>query len=105
MPWSRFSPSTENVMEPVIAQSLFESMEMLKNGMNTLRHRCIEGITANAEVCRRHVEGSIGLVTALVPKLGYEACSSLAKEALRTDRGVYELLSPERMIQPRSRKS
>jgi len=105
-----------NVMEPVIAQSLFESIEALKNGMTTLRIRCVDGITANEEVCRRMIENSIGLVTALVPVLGYEVCSSLAKEALADDRGVYELvleknllskkeldtlLAPENMIKPR----
>jgi len=104
-----------NVMEPVIAQSLFESIEMLKNGMSTLKERCVEGITANEEVCRRQVERSIGLVTALVPRLGYDACSKLASEALKSDRGVYELvleqgllsrdeldelLDPERMVGP-----
>ncbi|MEE4215536.1 MAG: aspartate ammonia-lyase, partial [Bacteroidales bacterium] len=80
-----------NVMEPVIVQSIFESMEMLKNGMMTLRHRCIDGITANRERCLEMVQNSIGIVTALVPALGYEACSSLAKEALETNTGVYEL--------------
>jgi len=104
-----------NVMEPIIAQSIFESIEMLKNGMVTLRHRCVEGITANEERCRTMVERSIGLVTALVPKLGYEICSELAKEALESNRGVYELvleknllskkqldqlLAPEKMIKP-----
>ena len=104
-----------NVMEPVIAQSIFESMEMLKNGMTTLKHRCVDNITPNREHCRRLVEGSIGLVTALVPTLGYEVCSSLAKEALENDRSVYELvlernllsreeldqlLAPESMIRP-----
>jgi aspartate ammonia-lyase len=105
-----------NAMEPVIAQSIFESIEMLKNGMVTLMQRCIEGITANEEHCRRMVESSIGLVTALVPVLGYEVCTELAKEALETDRGVYDivlernlisrkeldkLLTPERMVSPR----
>ena len=105
-----------NVMEPVIAQSIFESVEMLKNGMKTLTHRCVTGITANEDVCRTQVKRSIGVVTALVPVLGYEQCSSLAKEALENDRGVYdlilekellsrkeldELLSPEQMIRPR----
>ncbi len=104
-----------NVFEPVIVQSLFESMEMLKNGMNTLNHRCIKGITANVKRCRELVEKSIGLVTALNPVLGYETCTALAKEALECDRGVYELvlekrllsqeeldrlLAPENMIQP-----
>ncbi|MDH4157937.1 MAG: aspartate ammonia-lyase, partial [candidate division Zixibacteria bacterium] len=64
-----------NVMEPVIAQSIFESIEMLKNGMATLKHRCVDGITANEEDCRRMVRRSIGLVTALSPTLGYETCS------------------------------
>jgi aspartate ammonia-lyase len=104
-----------NVMEPIIAASLFESIEILKNGMDTLKQRCVDGITANAEHCRKMVENSIGLVTALMPTLGYDACSALAKEALDTGRGVYELvleknllsleeldrlLAPENMIGP-----
>ncbi|MFO7756260.1 MAG: aspartate ammonia-lyase [Bacteroidales bacterium] len=108
-----------NVMEPVIVQSIFESVEMLKNGMMTLKHRCIDGITANKERCLEMVQNSISIVTALNPVLGYETCSSLAKEALETDSGVYELcirkgllskeeldkiLSPERMITPQKMK-
>jgi len=108
-----------NVMEPVIVQSIFESIEMLKNGMATLRERCIIGITANAERCRMLVENSIGLVTALNPVLGYEKSSQLAKEALETNKGVYELvvekklltkkeldklLAPENMIKPHKLK-
>ncbi len=108
-----------NVMEPVIVQSIFESVEMLKSAMRTLRHRCIDGITANRERCLEMVQNSIGIVTALVPVLGYEASSSLAKEALETGRGVYEMciekglmtkeeldrtLSPERMISPQKMK-
>jgi len=107
-----------NVMEPVIAQSMFESIEMLKNGMFTLTHRCVDGITANEDVCRHHVQTSIGLVTALVPELGYETCSQLARDALESNHGVYELvlekkllskeeldklLAPENMIRPRRR--
>ncbi len=106
-----------NVMEPIIAQSIFESTEMLKNGMATFKYRCIDDITANERVCRRSVMKSIGIVTALNPVLGYEICTQLAKEALDTGRGVYELvlerklltkealddiLAPENMIAPRS---
>ncbi len=104
-----------NVMEPVIVQSIFESIEMLKNGMTTLMYRCINGITANEEHCRQMVYNSIGLVTALNPVLGYDICTQLAKEAHETHRGVYELvmekkllsneeldelLKPENMIEP-----
>ena len=87
-----------NVFEPIIVQSLFESIEMLKNGMETLNHRCITGITANARHSREMVERSIGLVTALNPVLGYEACTVLAKEALETERGVYELVLEKKLL-------
>jgi aspartate ammonia-lyase len=107
-----------NVMEPAIAQSIFESIEMLKNGMTTLKYRCVDGITANEKVCRKMVESSIGLVTALSPVLGYETCTSLARDALQQNRSVYDLvlernlmsraeldrlLSPENMIRPHKR--
>lgn len=87
-----------NVMEPVIVQSLFESVEMLKNGMTTLKTRCIDGITANEDHCRELVRNSIGLVTALNPVLGYEVCTSLAKEALKQNRGVYELVLEKKLL-------
>jgi len=81
-----------NVMEPVIVQSIFESLGMLTAGMKTLQVRCIEGITANEEICRGYVANSIGIVTALNPALGYEKCSNLAKIALRDNRSVYDLV-------------
>lgn len=105
-----------NVMEPIIVHSLMESIEMLVNGMNTLRTKCINGITANREVCRNMVYNSIGLVTALNPYIGYENSTELAREALETGKGIYELvlehtlmskseldniLKPENMIRPR----
>ena len=81
-----------NVMEPVIAQSIFESMMMLENGMKTLKYRCIDGITANEKKCREYVENSIGLVTALNPYLGYERSTEIAKDALENNRSVYDLV-------------
>jgi aspartate ammonia-lyase len=87
-----------NVMEPIIVHCLFESIEMLKNGMNTLNHRCIKGITANEEVCRNMVYNSIGLVTALNPILGYEASSFVAKEALETGKRVYDLVLEHKLM-------
>lgn len=108
-----------NVMEPIIVQSLFQSIEMLKNGMTTFLYRCVKGITANEEHCRNTVMNSIGLVTALNPVLGYETCTKVAKEALEKNKGVYdlvlekqlltkeeldELLLPENMIKPQKFK-
>jgi len=104
-----------NVMEPVIAYSLFESFRLLTNGLDTLRTLCLEGIVANEERCRQLVEGSIGIVTILNPIIGYHQSTKIAKEAAETGRGVYELvlehglltkeqldkiLRPENMIRP-----
>ena len=105
-----------NVMEPIIAFNLFQSLDMLTAAIDTLTVRCITGITANREHCRSLVEGSIGIVTAVVPALGYERASEVAKEALETGTPVRELilakgyldaaalddlLSPEAMTRPR----
>jgi aspartate ammonia-lyase len=81
------------------------------------QNRCVEGITANAERMRSFVEQSVGVITALVPVLGYETTTEIAKEVLETGRGVYDLvcerglmtrgqldslLNPEAMTAPRA---
>jgi aspartate ammonia-lyase len=81
-----------NVFEPIIAYRLLRGMIMLSRACDTLRARCIVGITANVERMRHFVEHSIGIVTALVPILGYEQATEIAKEALDTGRGVYDLV-------------
>ncbi|MBP5690130.1 MAG: aspartate ammonia-lyase [Bacteroidales bacterium] len=81
-----------NVMEPVIAQCILESQTWLINVMNTLRTKCIDGITVNAEHCYDMVKNSIGIVTALNPYIGYKASTKVAKEALQTGRSVYDLV-------------
>ena len=108
-----------NVMEPVIAYNLFSSLDLLGRACRTLTERCINGITANREVCRRMVERSIGLVTALNPYIGYEESTEIANLALATGGSVYEIvlekgylsqdapdeiLSPENMTRPRYTK-
>jgi len=87
-----------NVMEPIMVYCLFQNIEMLKNGMNTLNHKCITGITANESVCKAYVYNSIGLVTALNPFIGYEASTQIAKEALETGKGVYELVLEKKLL-------
>ena len=81
-----------NVFEPVIAFRLLSSIEMLRNGCRVLRERCVDGITANPGQMRHFVEHSIGIVTALLPVIGYERATSVAKEALETGRGVYDVV-------------
>lgn len=81
-----------NVMEPVIALSLFESIDLLTRGIDTLDKKCIRGITINEEVCKHHVEHSVAIVTALNPVLGYEVGSALVKEAQKTKKSIYDLV-------------
>ena len=81
-----------NVMEPVIAECILESQTWLMNAMNTLRTKCVEGITVNAEHCFDMVKNSIGIVTALNPYIGYKNSTKVAKEALQTGRSVYDLV-------------
>ena len=81
-----------NVMEPVIAESILESVTWLRNAIDTLRTRCIEGITVNADRCRDMVRNSIGIVTALNPYIGYKNSTKVAKEALATGRAVYDIV-------------
>ncbi|CAM3460518.1 aspartate ammonia-lyase [Elizabethkingia occulta] len=107
-----------NVMEPVLTQSIMESIRFLKNAMDTLREKCIDGITANKEICLNMVKNSIGIVTALNPYIGYKNSTKIAKEALDTGKSVYdlvlehellskekldEILAPENMLNPHAK--
>lgn len=104
-----------NAFEPIIAHSLFKSVDHLGKACAVLGEKCIEGITANADHLASSVRHSIGLVTALNPYIGYESATAIAQEALQSGRGVAELvlerglltaealadlLSPERLTQP-----
>jgi aspartate ammonia-lyase len=87
-----------NAFEPVIAHSLFKSIVHLARGCDVLRGRCVVGITANRERMAKMVEGSIGIVTALNPHIGYAAASEVAREALATGKTVYELVLERKLL-------
>ena len=84
-----------NVMEPVICQCVMESVTWLCNVIETLRTKCIEGITVNREHCYEMVKNSIGIVTALNPYIGYKASTKVAKKALATGKSVYDIVLEE----------
>nr|WP_082259851.1 aspartate ammonia-lyase [Corynebacterium sp. Marseille-P4321] len=88
-----------NVMEPVIAQSLFESIRLLTNAARTLREKCVEGITANKEVCEAYVTNSIGIVTYLNPVIGHHNGDVIGREAAETGKSVYELVLEKGLIE------
>ena len=81
-----------NAFEPIIAHSLFKSIEHLSAGCRTLTAHCVRGITANRELLAERVRTSAGLATALNPHIGYENATRVAQEALRSGRGVTELV-------------
>lgn len=81
-----------NVMEPVIVWSLFKSINHLRQACIVLKERTVDGITANRDVCRSYVDRSIGIVTALLPVIGYAQATELAKEALHSTKSVREIV-------------
>lgn len=87
-----------NVMEPLIAYKLFDSIRSLARAIDMLRTHCVEGITANKEHCHYLVENSIGLITALNPYIGYENATRIAKRALVENKSVLSLVKEEKLI-------
>ena len=87
-----------NAMEPVMAQCCFESVDLLINGFDTLRTRCVDGIVANEDRCREEVHHSIGVVTALNPVIGYKNSTKIAKEALETGVSVYHQVEVQQAV-------
>lgn len=87
-----------NVMEPVITQCIIESQTWLGRAMDTLRERCVDGITVNAEHNAETVHNSIGIVTALNPYIGYKNSTKIAKEALETGASVYDLVLRDKIL-------
>ncbi|MBQ1319170.1 MAG: aspartate ammonia-lyase [Solobacterium sp.] len=108
-----------NAFEPITFYSLFQSIEILANAVDTLTENCVKGITANKQRCDDLMHASVGIVTALAPIIGYQASANLAKEALKTNvpvkvlavqKGIMteeqlnEVLDPYKLTEPPVRK-
>ena len=87
-----------NVFEPVMVYSIFESIELLTNGINTLVDKCINGIQANLKHCEKLVKDSTTLVTAFNPYIGYKASTKLSDECFETDKGIYDLILEKKIL-------
>lgn len=87
-----------NAFEPIIFYNLFQSIETLTFATRTLVDNCISGITANVERCRDQVLGSVGIITALCPHVGYEVATVIAKEAIDTGASVKELILRDKLL-------
>ena len=87
-----------NFAEPVLYHKLFESIIALTGAVQTFTDNCVVGITANAERCRELVDGSVGVITAICPKVGYKESADIAKEAIKTGASVREVLSRTKLF-------
>ena len=87
-----------NVFEPLIAYKLFTSINMMRRAFYSLGKKCVKGITANEEVCMNNILNSVTLVTCLNPILGYEKSSAIAKEALKTNKRVYDIILEQELF-------
>ena len=87
-----------NVMEPVLAFNVLQSLRLQIRAVNTLAEKCIKGITANRDHCLDVVNNSIGIITALNPYIGYENATRLAKDAIENNQSVRDLVLTEGLL-------
>ena len=104
-----------NVMMPVIAHALLQSVDILASGIAAFTSRCVSGIRVDGERCLRYAEETVALATALSPRIGYDRAALLAKDAwtsgqtvrevalaqgILTPAEIDELLNPRRLTEP-----
>ena len=87
-----------NVMEPVLAYNLFNNLCYLKNGVNTFVDKLLVDLEVDREQCEYWLNRSVGIVTALLPHLGYETASALAKEAYETGRAIRDIILDQGLL-------
>lgn len=87
-----------NAFEPITFRCLFESLDTLCNGVEIFIKDCVSEITVNPTQCKTHLDRSIGIVTALCPYIGYTKASQLAKQALRKNRNIRDIVVEENVM-------
>jgi aspartate ammonia-lyase len=87
-----------NAFLPLVAACLLDSLDLLARACDILRTRCVEGIQADEQRCRAHVEGSTATVTALLPRLGYERASEVAAKAQQTNRTIRDIVLADGLL-------
>lgn len=89
-----------NVMKPVIAHNLLQSIQLMANACTVLTEKCVDGIEADRERCEEMVEKSLAMVTSLVPRIGYDRAAEIAKEAYRSGKTVREVCREKKVLSP-----
>jgi fumarate hydratase, class II len=87
-----------NVMMPLIAYNLFQSIHLLSNAVNNFSKRCIKGLKVDPQRCKEMIEKSLALATALTPKIGYEEAARIAKKAYAQNKTIREVVEEERLF-------
>ncbi len=87
-----------NVMLPVIAYNLLQSIELLAAAADAFAQKCIDGITANKEACAGYIEHSLALATGLVPKIGYDKAAAISKKAYESGKTVRQIVLKENIL-------
>jgi len=87
-----------NVMMPVITFNLIFSLKILTGALSALREKCVKGIKANKETCKRYAESSLGLATVLNPYIGYQAAAEVAKESYRTGKSIVDIIREKKLM-------
>ena len=87
-----------NLMLPVIAHNLLESIGLLASASRVFAEKCVSGITANRDTCQNYIERSLALVTGLVPKIGYDRAAAIAQKAHQTGKTIRQILTEERIL-------
>ncbi len=97
--WANANGNLElNVMMPVMAHALLESIRLLANVCDMFADKCVRGIEANKERCAELVELSMSMVTSLAPKIGYDRAADIAKESVKTGKTVRELCREKKVL-------
>lgn len=89
-----------NVMMPLIAYNLLHSLQILNNSLRVFTERCVRGIKAQADRCRSYAEGTLALVTALNPYIGYLQAAEVAKISLETGKPIRQILLERNLMSP-----
>jgi fumarate hydratase, class II len=87
-----------NVMMPMMAHNILESIRLLANVVRAFQDKCLSGIAANAERCRELVEYSMAMVTSLAPIIGYDRAAEIAKESAKTGKTVREICRAKQVL-------
>jgi len=89
-----------NAMMPLIAYNLLHSLQILNNSLRVFTERCVRGITAQADRCRSYAEGTLALVTALNPYIGYLQAAEVAKISLETGKPIRQIVLERNLMSP-----